>query len=150
MNQSPPAGLTSESESATDLVDVVLLNRDLFFGVRVANTLRGLGYRVTVCKETSTFSDRVRTATLAPVLGILDLTAVDDWDAIRELTSDPSVETPLLLFGAHKDVAGLRAAKAAGVDRVVSNGDFHREMVTLVRRYARPTGAPSGGADVQS
>jgi short subunit dehydrogenase-like uncharacterized protein len=82
-------------------------------------------------------ADRLRAAEPAPVLGILDLSAVGDWDLVRELTADPSVETPLLLFGAHKDVEGLRAAKAAGVDRVVSNGEFHRNMVELVRRYAR-------------
>ena len=130
----PDAGETS----APDLGEVILLNRDLFFGVRVANTLRGLGYRVTVCQSTETFGDRVRETKPAPVLGILDLSAVADWDIVLGLTGDPSVETPLLLFGAHKDVDGLRAAKAAGVDRVVSNGDFHRNMVELVRRYARP------------
>lgn len=137
MDQSQPANLDAADASATDPGEVVVLNRDLFFGVRVANTLRAIGYRVTVCKETATFDDRVRTAQPAPVLGILDLSAVDDWDAIRGLTGDAAVETPLLLFGAHKDVTGLRAAKAAGVDRVVSNGDFHRDMVALVRRYAR-------------
>ena len=146
MNQSQPPIQASSDASTPDLGEVALLNRDLFFGVRVANTLRGLGYRVTVCKEAAAFSDRVRTATAAPVLGILDLTAVDDWDAIRGLASDPEVVTPLLLFGAHKDVAGLRAAKAAGVDRVVSNGDFHREMVALVRRYARPPARPSSAS----
>lgn len=150
MNPSPPTRLGSEDAPTTELGEVVLLNRDLFFGVRVANTLRALGYRVTVCKETSAFGDRVRTARPMPVLGILDLSAVNDWDAIRGLTGDPAIETPLLLFGAHKDVAGLRAAKAAGVDRVVSNGDFHRDMVVLVRRYARPVKVPSDHPAAQS
>ena len=134
--QQAPTTDTDET-SAPDHGEVVLLNRDLFFGVRVTNTLRGLGYRVTVCKATEAFGDRLRTAKPAPVLGILDLSAVGDWDVVRDLTADPSVETPFLLFGAHKDVEGLRTAKAAGVDRVVSNGEFHRNMVELVRRYAR-------------
>ncbi len=34
------------------------------------------------------------------------------------------------------------AAKAAGVTRLVSNGEFHRNMVGLVERYARPPAGP--------
>ena len=44
---------------------------------------------------------------------------------------------PVLAFGSHLDVDGRRAAKAAGVTRVLSNGDFHRDMVPLVQRYAK-------------
>ena len=28
-----------------------LLDRDLFFGVKIGNTLRALGYRVTICRQ---------------------------------------------------------------------------------------------------
>ena len=59
-----------------------------------------------------------------------------DWEAVSTVTGE-GARTPVLVFGSHLDVEGLRAAKAAGVRRVVSNGDFHRDMVALVRRYAR-------------
>jgi hypothetical protein len=48
------------------------------------------------------------------------------------------VATPLLGFGPHVDVDGRRAAKAAGLTRIVSNGEFHRDLVALVARYAHP------------
>ena len=50
-----------------------------------------------------------------------------------------------LSFGPHKDVDGFRAAKRGGATRVVSNGDFHRDMTGFVRRYARPAAEPAPG-----
>ncbi len=115
---------------------LVVLNRDLFFGVRIGNTLRALGYSVVFVPTTEALIDRLRGPD--PVaLGIIDMSAGVDWDRIHDLRED-GIQTPLLAFGSHLDVEGRRAAKAAGVTRVVSNGDFHRDMVQLVRRYARP------------
>lgn len=114
---------------------IVLLNRDLMFGVRIANGLRSLGYWVDIAATTEDFATRLRQAPAAS-LGIVDMSAQPDWPLIKSLTkeADPA---PILAFGPHTDVAARRAAKAAAVTRLVSNGDFHRDMVTLVRRYAR-------------
>ena len=60
-----------------------------------------------------------------------------EWAVIARVTA--AGRTPILAFGSHLDVEGRRAAKAAGVTRVLSNGDFHRDMVALVERYARPS-----------
>ena len=49
-----------------------------------------------------------------------------------------AVDVPILAFGPHKDVEGFRSAKAAGVTRVVANGEFSRSLPDLVRRYATP------------
>jgi hypothetical protein len=54
---------------------------------------------------------------------------------------------PVLVFGSHFDVDGRRAAKAAGVARVLTNGDFHKDMVGFVRRYARRTPGSSPRAE---
>lgn len=117
---------------------VVVLNRDLLFGVRIGNTLRSLGYVVRFGRSTDAFVDLLRSSEPAAVLGIIDMNSGVDWDRVRSWVADPTAETPLLAFGPHVDAAGRRAAKAAGVDRLVSNGEFHRGMVALVRRYARP------------
>ncbi len=122
------------------LGEIVVLNRDLFFGVRIGNTLRGLGYRVSFTPDSPAFAERITGADPPAVLGVIDMGAGVDWERIRSLTAPADAGTPLLVFGSHLDVDGLRAAKAAGVTRVVSNGDFHRGMVELVRRYARPPG----------
>ncbi|MDQ3043697.1 MAG: hypothetical protein M3R06_00910 [Chloroflexota bacterium] len=120
--------------------DVVFLNRDLFFGVRVSNTLRELGYTVTVVPDAAAFAAKLRETIPAPLLGIIDISAGVEWSSIIGLTENDK-RVPILAFGPHKDVEGLRSAKGAGVTRVVSNGDFHQHMVELVRRYSRPAGA---------
>jgi len=121
--------------------EVVVLNRDLFFGVRIGNILRGLGYHVTFVPETAAFAAHLRSARPAPVLGIIDMSAGVDWEAVAALNADPAVPTPVLAFGSHLDVEGRRAAKRAGVARLVSNGEFHRDMVKLIRRYVLTPGA---------
>jgi hypothetical protein len=123
--------------SPADRGRVVVLNRDLFFGVRIGNQLRALGYTVEVVPDAARFVATVRAADPPAVLGVIDIAARPDWTPIQALTADPAFPTPLLAFGPHLDVAGLRAAKVAGAARVVSNGDFHRAMIDLVRRYAR-------------
>ncbi len=125
-----------DDDQSQGLGEIVVLNRDLFFGVKIGNTLRGLGYQVAFVPATEAFVARLRTEGAAPVLGVIDMGAGVDWEAVRMVTGE-NATTPVLVFGSHLDVEGLRAAKAAGVRRVVSNGDFHRDMVALVRRYAR-------------
>jgi hypothetical protein len=118
---------------------VVLLNTDLFFGVRVRQVARDLGFAFATEKTTAGFFARLATLGDEATLGLIDIGAQVDWDAA---TSGMAATTcPVLAFGPHMDVDGLRAAKAAGVTRVFSNGEFSREMGALIERYARPSKA---------
>ena len=142
----PEPLLPDDGEGAgalTTLGMIAVLNRDLMFGVRIGNTLRSLGYDVRFARDTETFAGLLRTTRPAPVLGVVDMNAPVDWTLVRALVDDPETVTPLLAFGPHTDAEGRRAAKAAGVHRLVSNGEFHRDMVGLVRRYARPLSSDS-------
>jgi hypothetical protein len=127
--------LPSPPEGNGSLGRIVVLNRDLFFGVKIGNHLKSLGYDVLFAKETAGFAERVR-GVPKPVLGLIDMNAGIDWDVVLSLTGESGPGVPVMAFGSHLDVEGRRAAKAAGVTRVLSNGDFHRDMVTLVKRYA--------------
>jgi hypothetical protein len=49
------------------------------------------------------------------------------------------IGVPILAFGPHKDVEGFKAAKRAGVTRVVANGEFSRSLPDLAKRYATTT-----------
>jgi methylmalonyl-CoA mutase cobalamin-binding subunit len=118
------------------LPEIVVLNRDLFFGVRIGNALRDAGFSVTFRPATAAFTAAVRAADPPAVLGLIDLGADPAWSEIAQLTHDVPM-TPILVFGPHKDVDGFRAAKAAGITRIVSNGEFHRNMLGLIQRYAR-------------
>lgn len=113
---------------------ILLLIPDVFFAVTVRNTVRRIGYDPHILKTTDDLV--VAAGEHQAVLAVVDLAAVrsaSEWEDIGELVADG---LPVLVFGSHKDVDGLRAAKAAGVTRVVSNGQFHREMPEMLQRYA--------------
>lgn len=113
---------------------ILLLIPDVFFAVTVRNTVRRIGYEPHILKRTDDLI--VAAGEHQAVLAVADLAAVDgdgEWAEIGDLVRDG---LPVLVFGSHKDVDGLRAAKSAGVTRVVSNGQFHRDMADLIQRYA--------------
>ncbi len=115
--------------------EIVVLNRDLMFGIQIGNVLRAAGFGVAPTSTTPAFVDRLRDPA-ATVLGIINMVALVDWDLVGDLMVGDS-PTPVLAFGPHVNVPLWRSARAAGVTRVVSNGDFHRDMLSLVERYAR-------------
>lgn len=129
-------------DASSDCGSIVVLNRDLMFGMRIRNAVRDLGHDIVVVPDTAGFVAAMRSRDPAPLLGVIDMNAKIEWDLVRQLSDDPTVATALLGFGPHVDSVGRRAAKAAGVDRIVSNGQFHREMIDLLRRYALHTAPP--------
>lgn len=120
--------------STTDEV-ILTLSRDLFFGMRVRTIVRKLGYDLILTKsEAETLG--VLTVS-SPVLALVDFNQPVDWPALESLIQS---DVPVIGFGSHTDVDGFRGAKAAGVDRVVSNGDFSRNLPDLIAKYKSPLG----------
>jgi hypothetical protein len=71
-------------------------------------------------------------------IGIIDMNGAISWDVIGELRSRGDAGlVPTLAFGPHVDIEGRRAARVAGVTRIVSNGQFHGDTVGLIERYRR-------------
>lgn len=128
--QPPPP---SESKIAGPAV--IIVNKDLFFGVTIANTLRALGYTAIAARSTTALDSALSTSPEAALV-IVDIAAVDDWEALKTIV-DGAPDVPAIAFGSHTNVDGLRAAKKAGLTRVFSNGEFHRTMGDTITRYAR-------------
>jgi hypothetical protein len=126
-------GRIDHMNQASSAPTIVVLNRDLFFGVRIGNLLKSAGYSPIFAKTTPEFLDALYSSQNLPVLGIVDLGASPDWASIQ---AQPR-SIPILAFGPHKDTDALRAAKSAGVTRVVSNSEFHKNALALIERYAR-------------
>jgi FixJ family two-component response regulator len=114
---------------------VVVLNRDLFFGIRLNQLLKQLGFRAVLAKSQELFLTELSKADVA--LGIIDINFGPDWNGIAEAIASQQ-QPPIIAFGPHLDVDGLRAAKKAGVTRVFSNGDFSKDTAAIITRYARP------------
>lgn len=122
---------TGQDDSATG-GRVVALSRDVFFGMRVRTVLRQLGHDLALVKTEDEATAAVSEA--APQILLVDFNQPVDWNALRSVLDG---ETPVLAFGSHTDVEGFRAAKGAGVSRVVSNGEFSRRLPELLEQYGR-------------
>ena len=124
----------SEQEAAGQAIAVVL-NRDLMFGSRIRSALTSLGLGAQFARDTEQFIQLLETTEPAPVIGIIDMNGAVAWDDLRQALARLDGRVPTLGFGSHVDVETRRAAKTAGVRRIVSNSEFHRDMPTLIARY---------------
>ena len=116
----------------------IVLNRDLLFGSRIRSALARLGLESRFVATAEQFVGALSQEPNKVAIGIIDMNGAISWDAIREvgLRVDYGL-APTLAFGPHVDIEGRRAAKAAGVTRIVSNGQFHTDTVGLIERYRR-------------
>jgi ActR/RegA family two-component response regulator len=114
---------------------IIAVIKDVFFGITVRNTIKRLNFEPQIIKTTQSLMDTV--AVYDPSLVIVDLQVIEDESAWNYVTAVRELDIPVLVFGPHKDVEGLRAAKQAGVSRVVANSQFHREMPNLIERYVK-------------
>lgn len=123
-----------ESDAAQK--SVVILSRDLFFGIRLQQLLSSAGWTPRIVPTTEQFLAACRDDRTVR-LGLIDMGAHPDWALLREVIAHEPDLPPIVAFGPHKDVESFRAAKSAGVTRVISNGDFHRDTLGVIARYAR-------------
>ncbi|MCA9863093.1 MAG: hypothetical protein KC432_08735 [Thermomicrobiales bacterium] len=129
-------------EEATPVV--VVLNRDLMFGSRIRSAMATLGLQVVVKGDTAAFLEAARTLGNRAVMAIIDMNSQVDWEKVATALAGDDALPPVLGFGSHTDVETRRAAKAAGVDRIVSNSQFHADMAGYVQRYRRSLDAVRG------
>ena len=126
---------TRSTEGAPVTPTIAVYSRDLFFGMRIRTVVTQLGYGAQAITDAEAFVERVTAEGALPALALVDLNQAVDWN---ELAPAVASGVPVIAFGSHTDVEGFRAAKAAGVRRVVSNGELSRSLPDLVARYARP------------
>ena len=116
----------------------VVLNRDLLFGSRVRSALAQLGLEGRFVATAEQFVSALNEEPNSVAIGIIDMNGAISWDVIGELRSRGDAGlVPTLAFGPHVDIEGRRAARVAGVTRIVSNGQFHGDTVGLIERYRR-------------
>ncbi|MGZ5477945.1 MAG: hypothetical protein ACXWH1_15795 [Thermoanaerobaculia bacterium] len=114
------------------------MNRDLLFGSRIRSALASLGLEGRFVSTAEAFVGALSESAGSAAIGVIDMNGPVSWDVIRNgLAQADGGVAPTLAFGPHVDVEGRRAAKAAGVTRIVSNGQFHSDMAGLIDRYRR-------------
>lgn len=113
---------------------ILALEKDLFFSVKMRDTLRHHDMIVTTVRTLPAFEQRLATSGAEkPLLAIVNTaTAGVDWEAaIREARSKG---LPVLAFGSHMDLEARAKALIAGAQRVVANSKFTSDMPGLVER----------------
>ena len=116
----------------------IVLNRDLLFGSRIRSALARLGLESRFVATAEQFVAAMSQEPNSVAIGIIDMNGAISWHVIREVRTLGDAESvPTLAFGPHVDIEGRRAARAAGVTRIVSNGQFHSDTVGLIERYRR-------------
>jgi len=122
--------------SRPQLGTAVCLIPDLFFVAKVESPLQMLGLEVLVAGSVGEFLDALRRH--QPILALIDLRArgIDTIGLIATIRTDPDIQgTQLLCFGDHVNASLLEAAREAGADEVVTNGQLSAHLPTLVSQF---------------
>src|SRR6266566_8112580 len=113
---------------------ILALEKDLFFSVKMRDTLRHHGMDVTVVRTLAAFEQRVAAeGDEKPALVIVN-TAIsgDDWEGAIRRAREHGLT--VLAFGSHMDLEARQKALQAGAQRVVANSKFASDMPGLVNR----------------
>ncbi len=124
-------------------VHILALEKDLFFAVKIRDTLRHHDIEARTARTLAAFEQGLAlSGEERPALVIVNIaTQGIDWEeAIRKARA---AGYPVLAFGSHMDLDARARALAAGAQRVVANSKFASDMPGLVRRML---GEPASAA----
>ena len=128
---------------------ILALEKDLFFAVKIRDTLRHHEMEAQTVRTLEKFAQGL-TATDEgkPALVIVDIAiqGVDWEEAIRLARANGY---PVLAFGSHMDLEARARALQAGARRVVANSKFAKDMPGLIRRMlSEPEAVPADESDI--
>ena len=115
-------------------IQILALEKDLFFSVKMRDTLRHHAMDVTVVRTLAAFEQRVAAeGDEKPALVIVNtsISGVDWEGAIRRAREHGLT---VLAFGSHMDLEARQKALQAGAQRVVANSKFASDMPGLVHK----------------
>lgn len=128
-------------------IAILALEKDLFFAVKMRDTLRHHDMEVTTVRTLPALAEKL-TGTEKPALVIINIASKGvDWEGA--ISQARELGLPVLAFGSHMDLEARARALQAGAQKVVANSKFARDMPGLVTRMLQePVGtAPSDEAD---
>ena len=115
-------------------IPLLALEKDLFFAVKIRDTLRHHGIEVTTARSLEIFEQGLATTgDKRPALVIVNTaTRGVDWEAA--IRAARTHDIPVLAFGSHMDLEARAKALQAGAHKVVANSKFTSDMLGLVTR----------------
>ncbi|HLY30468.1 MAG TPA: hypothetical protein VKQ36_05540 [Ktedonobacterales bacterium] len=112
----------------------LLLENDLFFVVKVRDTLKRLGYRMYTARTLADFQQRAQASgDDRPALALVNISARGiAWEeAIRAARE---AGAPVVAYGSHVDVAAQEAARQAGATSVIANSKLASDLPGVITR----------------
>ena len=129
------AGQTEASVMGTGTV--LLLDSDLFFVVKVTETLARAGYTVRQVRTVGAFAAALGEAGAErPVVALTNL-AARGVDALAAIARAGATGVPVVAYGPHVDTAGQAAARQAGATSVISNAKLASDLPGVLVRALR-------------
>ena len=129
---------------------ILALEKDLFFSVKMRDTLRHYEMEVKTVRTLAAFEQGLAAGgDEKPALVIVNTaTQGVDWEAaIRQARANGF---PVLAFGSHMDLEARAKALQAGARRVVANSKFTSDMPGLVQRVLSESNASSRDETVET
>ncbi len=113
---------------------ILALEKDLFFSVKMRDTLRHYDMEVKIVRTVPAFEQNLgTTGEERPALAIVNIATTGvDWEAAIRQARTAGLK--VLAFGSHMDLEARTKALEAGAQRVVANSKFTSDMPGMVRR----------------
>jgi DNA-binding NarL/FixJ family response regulator len=118
----------------------ILLSDDLIFSSKVTGTARAVGATVVVvARSLERFAELMASTPPTGVILDLNFPGLEIAKLMAELHATCPVMPSVTGYGSHVDVATLKAARAAGCQRVMARSQFVQELEThLAEWLTRP------------
>jgi DNA-binding response OmpR family regulator len=118
---------------------ILALEKDLFFAVKIRDTLRHHNHEVTIVRTLPAFEEALTLPEeTRPRLAIVNIaTKGVDWEAAIRAARANNI--PVLAFGSHMDLDARAKALEAGAGKVVANSKFTNKMLRLVQETMNNT-----------
>src|SRR5262249_30308727 len=112
---------------------ILALEKDLFFAVKIRDTLRHHNQEVTIVRTLPAFAAALTSSEeTRPRLAIVNIaTKGVDWEAAIRVAQVNNI--PVLAFGSHMDLDARARALQAGAAKVVANSKFVSDLPGLVQ-----------------
>jgi CheY-like chemotaxis protein len=112
---------------------VLALAPDLFFGARIRETARQLDVACEIVKTPAALVEKAPGA--AVIIVDMSMKGEDPGAAVRVLKADPQTRAiPVVGYLFDSDEAAIKAARAAGCDKVLSRGGLTQKLADIVGR----------------
>jgi DNA-binding NtrC family response regulator len=115
-------------------IHILALEKDLFFSVKMRDTLRHYDMEVKIVRNLSAFEGSLKAKDEEElVLVIVNISTIGvDWETA--ILKARTAGLKVLAFGSHMDLEARSKALKAGAQRVVANSKFTSDMPALVQR----------------